>query len=94
MASQKLKQTATTAKSTNASTGAGVAKRSHKKLRFHENGLLNIERKTGSNSNMLFLSVSLTGLQRETEPARFTITAPAAGTTPLNLQIRAWWQDI
>ncbi|KAH6878870.1 hypothetical protein BKA58DRAFT_104633, partial [Alternaria rosae] len=47
IASRKLKQTATTAKSTNASTGAGVAKRSHKKLRFHENGLLNIERKTG-----------------------------------------------
>ncbi|KAI4684957.1 uncharacterized protein J4E88_004399 [Alternaria novae-zelandiae] len=47
MASRKPKQTTTTAKSMKASTGAGVAKRSHKKLRFHENGLLNVETKTG-----------------------------------------------
>jgi len=47
MASQKPKQTATIAKGTKASTGAGVVKRGHKKLRFHENGLLNVETKTG-----------------------------------------------
>jgi len=47
MASRKPKQTATVAKSMKASTGAGVAKRSHKKLRFHENGLLNVETQTG-----------------------------------------------
>ncbi|KAI4926058.1 uncharacterized protein J4E92_006795 [Alternaria infectoria] len=40
-------QTATVAKSMKASTGEGVAKRSHKKLRFHANGLLNVEQKTG-----------------------------------------------
>ena len=47
MASRKPKQTATTAKRTKASTGAGVAKRSNKKLRFHENGLLDVETQTG-----------------------------------------------
>ncbi|KAI4915817.1 hypothetical protein J4E90_004263 [Alternaria incomplexa] len=47
MASRRFKQAATTAKSTKASTGAGVVKRSHKKLRFHENGLLNVETQTG-----------------------------------------------
>ncbi|KAI4631502.1 uncharacterized protein J4E87_002207 [Alternaria ethzedia] len=47
MASRKPKQTATVAKSRKASTGAGVAKRSYKKVRFHENGLLNVETKTG-----------------------------------------------
>jgi len=47
MASRKLKQTATVAKSMKASTGEGVAEGSHKKLRFHANGLLNVEQKTG-----------------------------------------------
>ncbi|KAI4648275.1 hypothetical protein J4E93_004687 [Alternaria ventricosa] len=47
MASRKPKQTATVAKSMKASTGGRVAKRSHKKLRFHANGLLNVEQKTG-----------------------------------------------
>jgi len=47
MASRKPKQTATIAKGTKASTGAGVAKRSHKKLRFQENGLLNVETQAG-----------------------------------------------
>jgi hypothetical protein len=39
-------QTATP-KNTKASTGAGVVKRRYRKVRFHENGLLNVERKTG-----------------------------------------------
>jgi len=47
MASRKPKQTATIAKGTKASTGAGVVKRGHKKLRFHENVLLNVEQNTG-----------------------------------------------
>jgi hypothetical protein len=34
-------------KGTKAFIDAGVVKRRHKKVRFHENGLINVERKTG-----------------------------------------------
>jgi hypothetical protein len=59
-------KTATTVKSTNGSTGAGVENRRSKKLGFHENGLLNVERKAGKYLEILvtkpkgFFSVLLT----------------------------------
>lgn len=34
-------------KKSTASTGAGVVKRRYKAVRFHEDGLLNVERKAG-----------------------------------------------
>jgi FKBP-type peptidyl-prolyl cis-trans isomerase len=49
MAPQKpdAKDHASAAKNLKASTGAGVAKRQYKKVRFLENGLLYVDRKTG-----------------------------------------------
>jgi hypothetical protein len=46
-----MNQTATP-KNTKASTGAGVVKRRYQKIRFHENGLINVERKAGKYPKM------------------------------------------
>lgn len=42
-----LENQKTSTKGTKAFIDAGVVKRRYKKVRFHENGLINVERKTG-----------------------------------------------
>jgi hypothetical protein len=42
-----LKNQKASTKGTKAFTDAEVVKRRYKKIRFHENGLINVERKTG-----------------------------------------------
>jgi len=87
-------------KGTKAFIDAGVVKRRHKKVRFHENGLINVERKTGKYFKMWvtesrcgwhFLLISM---QRERKPTGFTIATPPTRAALLGLRICAWWQHI